>query len=315
MTVHRKGFIPPRQPTPAAVAGRVARMLAMLGAAGLANAALAPVAHAMTGNTVTANANAQRGQTELERVQSASDFSVEDRTGVPGVPLALGIKLPDNPAQAYSFLMFRNLPQNFKLSAGFGAKDYWAVSLSDAENLRLIPPDDFQGIFSMDVLLIKGKGIEPERRTANIAFADIDTPAVTASIEAAPAPSPPDSDRLEIEAPPPAVLPRERVVARSEPAPVARAMTDADRLLMERGNNLATQGDIASARLMYLQVARKGIAAGALAMGRSFDPEFLHNLNVRGLQPDIAQARSWYKTAADLGSDQANRYLSALSTR
>ncbi|WP_088345361.1 MULTISPECIES: hypothetical protein [Rhodomicrobium] len=314
MTLNRIGFSNVPQPAgakPAASvpAGRMAWILAIVGAAGLTQFGPPLKAHAFPATPMT---DLEMSEALLRRIQFGAGFAVENSAGTVGMPLALKVRLPRNQAQAYSFLMFRNLPPEFKLSAGFGTKDYWAVSLNDIDGLMLIPPPEFQGMFTMDVLLIRGKDIEPERYSVDIAFTAINAPETTAALQ--PNPRLPNVIRPDrAVAPPPAETMPERIVARSEPQ--AQEMSPADKSIMERGNILAQQGDIASARLFYLQVARKGIAAGALAMGRSFDPQFLNNLKVRGLQPDIAQARSWYKQAQELGSDQASRYLAGLNAR
>jgi TPR repeat protein len=48
-------------------------------------------------------------------------------------------------------------------------------------------------------------------------------------------------------------------------------------------------------------------------MGQTYDPAFLGNFVVEGLQPDIEQATKWYQLAAELGSSEAEARLVALN--
>jgi len=69
--------------------------------------------------------------------------------------------------------------------------------------------------------------------------------------------------------------------------------------LMARGDEMLTLGDISAARLFYGRAAAAGSAAAARAMGRSFDPDVLNRLGVRGIRPDPEQARQWYQRAEE----------------
>ena len=50
-------------------------------------------------------------------------------------------------------------------------------------------------------------------------------------------------------------------------------------------------------------------------MGITYDPDFLATLAIRGLQPDIGQAKNWYRMAEELGSARAARRLAALNAQ
>lgn len=263
-------------------------------------------------------------------VPVASGFSVASASGPSGTPLPLRVVLPENAAATYSFLMFRNLPARFRLSAGFGTKTYWAVSLNDIQGLQIVPPDGYAGTLELEVLLVRTMGSDPERTVASVTFQPnpnsgrvlTATPAdgaVTAALPDA-VPPKPFAERL------PAGEPEERAQRHArtveEPPPATTAaparpvgMTEADRAQMDRGDVYLRQGDVASARLIYRQLARKDIAEGAYAMASTYDPEYLDSLGVRGLKPDIAEARKWYEKAQSLGSQQAARRLAVLGQR
>lgn len=244
-------------------------------------------------------------------IRVSSGFEVADASGPAGAPLPLRIALPENAADTYSFLMFRKLPANFELSSGFGATTYWAVSLHDAGKLRIVPPADFAGSFELEVLLVRAIGSDPERRLVTVEF----TPP-TATVTAA---DPAGNDKLLT-----AIAPGEVTAALPQPVnpqdgeggarPLpAKEMTQAQRAMMVRGDRYMNQGDVAAARLIYYSLARQNFADAALALARTYDPEILSALAVRGLRPDIAEARAWYEKARDLGSPHAAQRLATLN--
>jgi TPR repeat protein len=89
-------------------------------------------------------------------------------------------------------------------------------------------------------------------------------------------------------------------------------LSEIEQIMMDRGGTYWKEGDVAAARLLYRPLAKKGIAAAALAMARTYDPEALAAIAVHGLQPDLAQAKHWYRMAEELGSTQAAQRLAAL---
>lgn len=259
-----------------------------------------------------------------------SGFNVTSNSGPSGEPLPLRIELPENPTASYSFLMFRNLPPQFRLSAGFGTKTYWAVSLNDVQDLQIIPPDSYSGTLALEVLLIKTIGTDPERVVANVTFQPsansgqllTSTPpdgGITAALPSGTAGKafdrlPGDTSGGIGAARQPRVI-EEPLPAAGAPPAHAAALSEGDQTQMERGDQYLKQGDVASARLIYRQLARRSIAEGAYAMASTYDPEYLGSLGVRGLKPDVGEARKWYEKAQALGSSLAAKRLSALGPR
>jgi hypothetical protein len=84
-------------------------------------------------------------------------------------------------------------------------------------------------------------------------------------------------------------------------------------ILVKRGNDLLTDGDIAAARLLLRRAAEAGSAEAALALGTTFDPVALQRLGAIGASPDLAKARDWYRRAAELGSASASQQLADLA--
>jgi hypothetical protein len=84
-------------------------------------------------------------------------------------------------------------------------------------------------------------------------------------------------------------------------------------MLLKRSEELITQGDIASARLVLTRAAEAGDARAALALGATFDAGVLRKLGVLGGFGDVEQARAWYAKAAEYGSGEATRRLEVLA--
>jgi hypothetical protein len=85
--------------------------------------------------------------------------------------------------------------------------------------------------------------------------------------------------------------------------------------LLDHGDALLRNGDVASARLFYERAASAGDGRAALRLGATFDAEFLGRLGLGKLQANPAEARSWYSRARDLGEVDAKRRLNSLETR
>jgi hypothetical protein len=100
------------------------------------------------------------------------------------------------------------------------------------------------------------------------------------------------------------------------PTPPASRFSSAEMAeLLEHGDTLLRNGDVASARLFYERAAGAGDARAALRLGATFDPEFLARLGLGKLQANPAEAQSWYSRARDLGIVDAKRQINSLETR
>jgi hypothetical protein len=83
-------------------------------------------------------------------------------------------------------------------------------------------------------------------------------------------------------------------------------------MLLKRGKDAFSTGDLAAARLLLRRAAEAGSAEAALALGATFDPLIIRRLGAIGAAPDAAQARQWYQKAVALGSTTASLPLSQL---
>jgi hypothetical protein len=109
------------------------------------------------------------------------------------------------------------------------------------------------------------------------------------------------------------------VGAAAEPATLANSIHHLEpqviASLLRRGIALIGTGDVAAARLVLRRAADAGDASAALALAGTFDPASLAKLGVRGISPDVAQARSWYEKAKQFGSAEASQRLERLASQ
>jgi hypothetical protein len=125
-------------------------------------------------------------------------------------------------------------------------------------------------------------------------------PAVPPAPPSAAPPAPPVAPSVAAPAPPPA-------------APQARRLSpDELSALMKRANGLLVIGDIGAARLLLERAADAQEAEAALLLARTYDPLVLGTKDARAITPDPAQARIWYRKAAELGSQHAQQRLTQM---
>jgi TPR repeat protein len=128
-----------------------------------------------------------------------------------------------------------------------------------------------------------------------------------APVEAAsPAPTPAPAP-----APQPTIAPPSNDAAAAPPVTLSLA-SDEIAMLLKRGKDAFSTGDLAAARLLLRRAAEAGSAEAALALGATFDPLVIRRLGAIGAAPDAAQARQWYQKAVALGSTTASQPLSQL---
>lgn len=94
------------------------------------------------------------------------------------------------------------------------------------------------------------------------------------------------------------------------PTPNARAA-----VLFARGLDAENRGDFSGARRIYLIAAQQGDGAAARHLGRLYDPAYISQAALGGIDPDPALARQWYERAVKLGDSEARPLLEALTMR
>lgn len=93
-----------------------------------------------------------------------------------------------------------------------------------------------------------------------------------------------------------------------------KAIAETPQLLsyVSKGDALLAQGDVASARLFYLEAAGAGFAPAMTAVGKTYDPIVLGGLQIKGFFADPKKAVEWYLKAQKAGSTESSGYLQAL---
>ena len=147
---------------------------------------------------------------------------------------------------------------------------------------------------------------QPEEATARLPILPSPMQLQPVQIAAESQPPPPSAERqLDgiTAAPPIAPPPAQRKLDQEEIA-----------VLLKRGKDLITNGDLAAARLVLRRAADANDAEAALALGATYDPLVLRSLRVYGFKADPVMARDWYEKASELGSAAAPRRLEMLTS-
>jgi hypothetical protein len=163
----------------------------------------------------------------------------------------------------------------------------------------------------------------PPAAPAPAATAPTPPPAAMPPPPAAVAPMPPPVAPASITAPPPtASIPASKApppaIATTVPAlppptsPVAASDRDEVAALLARARTYLSAGDVAAARLVLRRAAERDDPQAALALGGTYDPIVLRRLGIVNFQADPAQAKDWYRRAAQLGSADASLRLEQL---
>ncbi len=111
-------------------------------------------------------------------------------------------------------------------------------------------------------------------------------------------------------------------LAPAAPPPKRAALPEAEnpdeelqRKLVLQGQQMLTQGHVASARLLFRRAADTGSAEAAILLGDTFDPQRLYSLGVRGVAGDLQQSIRWYEKADELGASDAKERLMSVAGR
>ncbi len=99
--------------------------------------------------------------------------------------------------------------------------------------------------------------------------------------------------------------PKAALVLRSEDATLT---TD----LIAHGNKMVGVGYFPGARAYFGRAAEAGSGDAALAMGETYDPDFIAKMGAQGIKPEPDQAIAWYERARALGAAGAADKIAAL---
>jgi hypothetical protein len=223
-------------------------------------------------------------------------------TGLSDTAIALNLKAP---MDGLRFILFRDIPPDVKFSHGFRVKNSWITSIRDLEKLLIVPPPGFVGTLAFAVLFQR----DNMAGTAAQGLLIVNVNPIKPAAE----PKTPDTRELRTGAVVSTPSERDRDV---RPVPKAPAVSPTEeREELARGARLMSIGDIATARLIYQNLAARNSANGARALAETYDPAHLKDFVIAGLRPDIEAAKKWYKVAAGLGDSKSAARLSVLDQR
>jgi len=227
-----------------------------------------------------------------------------------GGPVPLNIALMGQVQPDEVLVTLRGLPEGARLSAGVDAGGgAWLLPPQRLEGLRLsfaAPPN---GNAIVEAQLLQSDTLAPVSQPVTFmittksaaAEANISEEAVLRALAALEKGR--DGEAVATALPRPAAQPFAPVPGQGE--------TNGSQLLRE-GNRLMRDGDILAARKLYEQAYELGEADGALAMGRSYDPTYFEQIEVKTGKPDPALAFEWYRKAMDKGIDTARVKIDGL---
>lgn len=211
-------------------------------------------------------------------------FAVGEISGPPNEPIPVRVRVPEIKEGVYNFLVFRNLPQALEMSAGFPVEDRWVVPLDEIEDLTVTAPQDFRGAFELEVKLRVGGTDKSELRTVpvNIAAPDDNQRATQATTG--------NSDKAQ---------------GLSE---------EKEQAMIQRAEALLSTRDVAAARNIYQYLVQKGSGEAAFGMARTYDPAYVEEIGVAGMNAqDVEEAKKWYERAALLGHKEAQERLKVMA--
>jgi hypothetical protein len=98
----------------------------------------------------------------------------------------------------------------------------------------------------------------------------------------------------------------------SDPSTLPAAV---QRTLLERGDLMLQQRNVAAARMLFARAANAGVGIAALKLANTYDPDFITAHKLIGIKGDPVEAETWYRKAAALGEKEAERHLKGLVGR
>lgn len=129
--------------------------------------------------------------------------------------------------------------------------------------------------------------------------------AEAASSEGAQPATPPSGDAALNDEAPPIAAAQENAGGSAAPAPSLPAISPEARAeLLRRAEEQLALGDVAAARLLYRDAAQAGSQPAAIALGRTYEADFLRGIGAEGVAPDPLLAMVWARRAAAMAAEE-----------
>jgi hypothetical protein len=267
-------------------------LLAIVAIIGLMLLAFPEEVRKLVGDIPSATTPSHGGPSAEMSVPHPGRLVVASQMGFANEPVPLGILLEG--ASGGETVTVAGLANGTELSIGttLGLAG-WLVAADDLDKTFVGPPSGFVGAMDATVSLHSASGQLLQSQAHRLEWIE---------------------KKEKKGALTPVMAPPEPVAAPQPTLEVSSFDREQSASLITRGQERLMNGDIASARLLLKRAANAGDAQAALALGMTFDPDFLAQRGVLGIVADVAQARAWYDTAIKRGSTEASRNLERLAS-
>jgi hypothetical protein len=225
---------------------------------------------------------------------------VADQQAFANEPVSLAVKIAQ--AAGTESLLVNGLAQGTTLSAGTSiSPTSWQVPPDKLSGLYLHAPKDFVGVMNTTVNLLGPDKTLLDSRDMRLKWISRPPQQASQPTVASAGNEVPTGVRGN------AALPDAPAVKSIDPGEAA--------LLMQRGRDSLSTGDISAARVAFGRLADAGMPDAALALANTYDPTYLATHNVVGVTGDRALARTLYQRAKNLGSTEASRILAGMTAQ
>lgn len=220
----------------------------------------------------------------LRLAQNVDDgFAVGEVSGPAATPIPISVRVPEIEG-GYNFLVFRNLPKDFEMSAGFPVEDQWVVPLDQVEDLSVKAPENYRGSFRLEIKLRIG-GTDKSQTL-----------------------------QVPVNIVPPGAGQRSAEAATRDTRKPKGLSAEKEQAMLKRAEAFLKTRDVAAARMIYEYLAQKGSGEAAYGMARTYDPAYVEEIGVAGMNAqDVDQAKQWYERAALLGHQEAQDRLKIMA--
>jgi hypothetical protein len=227
---------------------------------------------------------------EVQTISAApSRLIVKNQEVFANEPLRLALSV-EQPANNESLLL-DGLSPGTTLSAGAPMNRFsWRVASDELHGLYLYAPKDFVGVMNTTANLLSDRQLIDSQGMQLKWVSSIRKPPVAVAKR-----TPSTSEPVAVIT---SSVPKIRPIDPGEAA-----------LLMRKGQDFLGVGDLSAARIAFRRLADAHIADAALALAKTYDPEYLATHNFLGVRGDQATAQAWYRRAKELGSVEADRFL------
>ncbi len=237
---------------------------------------------------------------------ATATLDVADTSGALNSMIPLILRAEPAAAGQTLALRISGLPEDAYLTAGTRISgDSWLLNPGQEQNVKLVVPKTGKAKFDVAVAAIETGSGELAAPMKELTVA-IDDP----NLQVEPANAPPETAIVQGGLGERQDPPMEAAMAEGEIRTAALTPEAAD--LLRKGEVLLKSGELATARQFYERAYAQGAVAGAMGVGKTYDPTVFAELNVQGIAPDPVKAMEWYKRAEDQGLPEAAAAIEAL---